>query len=155
MHGKTYQSKTPKPIKSLKPIKIKQNPFVETTQKQHIPSTILHKNDKTMNNSHNEKKKLFKSEIPNLLGIIGTADLPQRLGPPLQRLGIKPRRRGPRVIIPNLRRSRRLRLSCRWRIRRLRLPRRRRRKWRKFERAISISHMGLGRQGSSGRSCKG
>ena len=57
MHGKTYQSKTPKPIKSLKPIKIKQNPFVETTQKQHIPSTILQKNDKTMNNYHNEKKK--------------------------------------------------------------------------------------------------
>ena len=72
MHGKTYQSKTPKPIKSLKPIKIKQNPFVETTQKQHIPSTILHKNDKTMNNSHNEKKKknFLKAKFQTFLALL-------------------------------------------------------------------------------------
>ena len=64
------KAKTPKPIKSLKPIKIKQNPFVETTQKQHIPSTILHKNDKTMNNYHNEKKNFLKAKFQTFLALL-------------------------------------------------------------------------------------
>lgn len=110
----------------------------------------LEKVEMNLNTNNPFKKEMKKA---NLFGLRRASDLSQSLGTPLQRLRIETRRRGPRIIIPNLwsglsffggrSGSRRSRSS-------LRNIQRRRGERREVERAIGISMLRV-REGSRGR----